>query len=155
MNELFENINDHSNLQLLKDTLNYHFGEILSNTGFSIEDHPILLSCMLIEYLLYYWGNAWRVQRRIQYDLPETVRSILDRKFHSDNECLEEAIQKTTELNNEILKIRTEKMAIEQQNYSLKTENNRLQKIIDQQNWVLRKLQDRLDSVNNSGQQIG
>jgi hypothetical protein len=47
------------------------------------------------------------------------------------------------------------KEAAEQRNYSLTAEVDHLQKIINQQNHVLRNLQDRLDSVNNSGQQIG
>lgn len=42
----------------------------------------------------------------------------------------------------------------DQKNYALTAENERLQKIIRQQNQVLRNLQDRLDNVNNSGQQF-
>ena len=41
---------------------------------------------------------------------------------------------------------------MEQKNYALTIENERLEKMIQKQNQVLRNLQDRLDSVNNSGQ---
>ena len=41
---------------------------------------------------------------------------------------------------------------MEQKNFALTIENERLEKMIQKQNQVLRSLQDRLDSVNNSGQ---
>ena len=44
---------------------------------------------------------------------------------------------------------------MEQKNFALTKENERLEKMVQKQTQVLRNLQDRLDSVNNSGQQIG
>jgi hypothetical protein len=155
MNNYLANSDDQSNLQLLKELLNYHFGEFFSEVGISIEEHLVLNACVVIEYLIYYHGNTRRMQEKLRYQFPEPILAILERKFQKENEFLAAASQKMIEKDTEIVKIKFGKWQTDQQNFSLRAENDRLQKMIDQQNLVLRKLQDRLDSVNNSGQQIG
>jgi hypothetical protein len=154
MNNYLANSDDQSNLQLLKDLMIHHFGDFFSEIGIPIEDHLAFNACVVIEYLIYYHGNTRRMQEKLRFQFPERVLAILERKFQKENERLEFANQRIIEKDNEIAKIETGKWKTDQQNFSLKAENDQLQKMVDQQNLVLRKLQDRLDCVNNSGQQI-
>jgi hypothetical protein len=147
MNNYLANSDDLSNLQLLKDLLNHHFEEFFSEVGISIEDHLILNACVVIEYLIYYHGNTRRMQEKLRYRFPEPILSILERKFQKENAFLAAASQRMIEKDTEIAKIKIGKWGTDQQNFSLRAENDRLQKMIDQQNLVLRKLQDRLDCV--------
>jgi hypothetical protein len=68
---------------------------------------------------------------------------------------MEDAEQRVLQSRIEASQFKIEKANVDQKTYALTAENERLQKIIRQQNQVLRNLQDRLDSVNNSGQQFG
>ncbi|MBI9051789.1 MAG: hypothetical protein JEZ00_20390 [Anaerolineaceae bacterium] len=118
----------------------------------SIEDNPILIACLIIEYMVYYRGNTRRVLDMIQTPYLEKIKAILEKNFIKGDERLEFANQIINEKNAEISKIYLEIQACKNQIYSLESEKERLEKLTSRQTVVLRTLQDRLDGVNNSGQ---
>ena len=155
MNE-FRQQNDFQSLtQLLKDTLNHHFGEYFKGVVVDLDENLIPIACVVIEYLIYYNGNSRRMQSNLQERFPDLITSVLQHKFIKENEMLENANRIIEEQKVRISTILQVKSSSDQQIYYFKAENERLQKLVDQQNRVLRNLQDRLDGVNNSGQQIG
>jgi predicted RNase H-like nuclease (RuvC/YqgF family) len=95
------------------------------------------------------------MQEKLRYRYPAAIFEILEHKNHQQSEYLEYAEQRILQSDIEASRYKQEKADVDQKNYALTAENERLQKIIRQQNKVLRNLQDRLDSVNNSGQQFG
>ena len=95
------------------------------------------------------------MQEKLRYRYPAAIFEILEHKNHQQSEYMEDAEQRVFQSRIEASQFKIEKANVDQKNYALTAENERLQKVIRQQNQVLRNLQDRLDSVNNSGQQFG
>jgi hypothetical protein len=131
-----------------------HFGQFYKEVGVSLDDHLVLHACAVIEYLIYYRGNDRRMQEKLRYRYPAAIFEILEHKNHQESEYMEVAGQRVIDSNVESLQFKLAKEEVEQKNYALTAENEPLQKVIQQQTQVLRTLQDRLDRVNNSGQQI-
>jgi flagellar motility protein MotE (MotC chaperone) len=94
------------------------------------------------------------MQEKLRYRYSAAIFEILEHKNHQESEYMEDAEQRVIESKIEASRFKFEKETVNQKNYALTAENDRLQKMIHQQNQVLRTLQDRLDRVNNSGQQI-
>jgi hypothetical protein len=134
--------------------MDFHFGQFYKEVGVSLDDHLVLHACAVIEYLIYYRGNDRRMQEKLRYRYPAAIFEILEHKNHQESEYMEDAGQRVIESKIEASRFKFEKETVNQKNYALTAENDRLQKMIHQQNQVLRTLQDRLDRVNNSGQQI-
>jgi hypothetical protein len=155
MEQLLETCKESSDLEHLRSVMNFHFGQFYKEVGVSLDEHIVLHACAVIEYLIYYRGNDRRMQEKLRYRYPVAIFEILEHKNHQESEYMEDASQRVIESNAEAIRLKFVKEAAEQRNYSLTAEVDHLQKIINQQNHVLRNLQDRLDSVNNSGQQIG
>jgi len=135
--------------------MNFHFGQFYKELGVSLDEHIVLHACAVIEYLIYYRGNDRRMQEKLRYRYPAAILEILEQQNQQQSEYLEAAEQRILQSNIEASRYKQEKADVDQKNYALTAENERLQKVIRQQNQVLRNLQDRLDSVNNSGQQFG
>jgi len=154
MDKYLETCEGSSDLEHLKFVMNFHFGQFYKEVEVSLDDHLVLHACAVIEYLIYYRGNDRRMQEKLRYLYPAAILEILEHKSHKESEYLEAASQRVIESNAEAIRLKFLKESAEQKNYALTTENERLQKMIQQQTQVLRNLQDRLDSVNNSGQQI-
>jgi peptidoglycan hydrolase CwlO-like protein len=137
-------------VQPLRDTLEHHFGEYFAQVGVSLDDNLIPVACITIEYLIYYKGNFRRMLSKYQGQTPDLIFSCLQNKSFKESEELENAQSSIEKLKAQVSVLSMEKSSSDQKNYYFQTENERLQKIVDQQNRVLRKLQDRLDGVNNS-----
>jgi len=155
MDKMLETSKESSDLEHLRFVMNFHFGQFYKELGVSLDEHIVLHSCAVIEYLIYYRGNDRRMQEKLRYRYPAAIFEILECKNHQQSEYLEDAEQRILQSNIEASRYKQEKADVNQKNYVLTTENERLQKVIRQQNQVLRNLQDRLDSVTNSGQQFG
>ncbi len=155
MDKMLETSKESSDLEHLRFVMNFHFGQFYKELGVSLDEHIVLHACAVIEYLIYYRGNDRRMQEKLRYRYPAAIFEILECKNHQQSEYLEDAEQRILQSNIEASRYKQEKADVDQKNYVLTAENERLQKIIRQQNQVLRNLQDRLDSVNNSGQQFG
>ena len=155
MDQIIETCKESSDLEHLRSVLNFHFGQFYKELGISLDEHIVLHACAVIEYLIYYRGNDRRMQEKLRYRYPTAIFEILERKNHQESEYLEAAEQRILQSNIEASRYKQEKADVDQKNYALTAENERLQKVIRQQSQVLRNLQDRLDSVINSGQQFG
>jgi hypothetical protein len=155
MDKMLETSKESSDLEHLRFVMNFHFGQFYKELGVSLDEHIVLHACAVIEYLIYYRGNDRRMQEKLRYRYPAAIFEILECKNHQQSEYLEDAEQRILQSNIEASRYKQEKADVDQKNYVLTAENERLQKVIRQQNQVLRNLQDRLDSVNNSGQQFG
>lgn len=155
MDKMLETSKESSDLEHLRFVMNFHFGQFYKELGVSLDEHIVLHACAVIEYLIYYRGNDRRMQEKLRYRYPSAIFEILECKNHQQSEYLEDAEQRVLQSNIEASRYKQEKADVDQKNYTLTAENERLQKVIRQQNQVLRNLQDRLDSVNNSGQQFG
>jgi hypothetical protein len=155
MDKILETSKESSDLEHLRFVMNFHFGQFYKELGVSLDEHIVLHACAVIEYLIYYRGNDRRMQEKLRYRYPAAIFEILECKNHQQSEYLEDAEQRILQSNIEASRYKQEKADVDQKNYVLTAENERLQKVIRQQNQVLRNLQDRLDSVNNSGQQFG
>jgi hypothetical protein len=155
MDKMLETSKESSALEHLRFVMNFHFGQFYKELGVSLDEHIVLHACAVIEYLIYYRGNDRRMQEKLRYRYPAAIFEILECKNHQQSEYLEDAEQRILQSNIEASRYKQEKADVDQKNYVLTAENERLQKVIRQQNQVLRNLQDRLDSVNNSGQQFG
>lgn len=155
MDKMLETSKESSDLEHLRFVMNFHFGQFYKELGVSLDEHIVLHACAVIEYLIYYRGNDRRMQEKLRYRYPAAIFEILECKNHQQSEYLEDAEQRILQSNIEATRYKQEKADVDQKNYALTAENERLQKVIRQQNQVLRNLQDRLDSVNNSGQQFG
>lgn len=154
MDQLLETCKESSDLEHLRSVMDSHFGQFYKEVGVSLDDHLILHAYAVIEYLIYYRGNDRRMQEKLRYRYPAAIFEILEHKNHQESEYMEDAEQRVIEIKIEASRFKFEKETVNQKNYALTAENDRLQKMIHQQNQVLRNLQDRLDRVNNSGQQI-
>jgi len=154
MDQLLETCKESSDLEHLRSVMDFHFGQFYKEVGVSLDDHLVLHACAVIEYLIYYRGNDRRMQEKLRYRYPAAIFEILEHKNHQESEYMEDAEQRVIESKIEASRFKFEKETVNQKNYALTAENDRLQKMIHQQNQVLRTLQDRLDRVNNSGQQI-
>ena len=154
MDQLLETCKESSDLEHLRSVMDFHFGQFYKEVGVSLDDHLVLHACAVIEYLIYYRGNDRRMQEKLRYRYPAAIFEILEHKNHQESEYMEDAGQRVIDSNVESLRFKLAKDEAEQKNYALTAENERLQKVIQQQTQVLRTLQDRLDRVNNSGQQI-
>ena len=152
---MLETSKESSDLEHLRFVMNFHFGQFYKELGVSLDEHIVLHACAVIEYLIYYRGNDRRLQEKLRYRYPAAIFEILQHKNHQESEYMEDAEQRVLQSRIEASQFKIEKADVDQKNYALTAENERLQKIIRQQNQVLRTLQDRLDSVNNSGQQFG
>lgn len=155
MDQMLKISKESSDLEYLRSVMNFHFGQFYKELGVSLDEQIVLHACAVIEYLIYYRGNDRRMQEKLRYRYPASIFEILEHKNHQESEYLEAAEQKILQSNIEASRYKQEKADVDQKNYALTAENERLQKVIRQQNQVLRNLQDRLDSVNNSGQQFG
>ena len=155
MDQILETSKESSDLEHLRSVMKFHFGQFYKELGVSLDEHIVLHACAVIEYLIYYRGNDRRMQEKLRYRYPAAIFEILEHKNHQQSEYLEDAEQRILQSNIEASRFKQEKADVNQKNYALTAENERLQKVIRQQNQVLRNLQDRLDSVNNSGQQFG
>jgi hypothetical protein len=155
MNPFLESLYANPDLEKLKSVMDFHFGQYFKEFGLSLEDQLLLNACAVMEYLVYFKGNAWRLREIFHYRYPQTIREILDRKFHDESERYESMKQRATESELEVVRLKEAKWKADQKVIALTRENERLQKMIDKQNQIMRNLQDRLDGVNNSGQQIG
>jgi len=155
MDKMLETSKESSDLEHLRFVMNFYFGQFYKELGVSLDEHIVLHACAVIEYLIYYRGNDRRMQEKLRYRYPAAIFEILECKSHQQSEYLEAAEQRILQSNIEATRYKQEKADVDQKNYVLTAENERLQKVIRQQNQVLRNLQDRLDSVNNSGQQFG
>ena len=155
MDKYLETCEGSSDLEHLKFVMNFHFGQFYKEVEVSLDDHLVLHACAVIEYLIYYRGNDRRMQEKLRYRYPAAIFEILEHKNHQESEYMEDAEQRVLQSRIEASQFKIEKANVDQKNYALTTENERLQKVIRQQNQVLRNLQDRLDSVNNSSQQFG
>ena len=154
MDQLLETCKESSDLEQLRSVMDSHFGQFYKEVGVSLDDHLVLHACAVIEYLIYYRGNDRRMQEKLRYRYPAAIFEILEHKNHQESEYMEVAGQRVIDSNVESLRFKLAKEEVEQKNYALTAENEPLQKVIQQQTQVLRTLQDRLDRVNNSGQQI-
>ena len=154
MDQLLETCKESSDLEHLRSVMDFHFGQFYKEVGVSLDDHLVLHACAVIEYLIYYRGNDRRMQEKLRYRYPAAIFEILEHKNHQESEYMEDAGQRVIESKIEASQLKFEKATVDQKNYALTAENERLQKVIQQQTQVLRTLQDRLDRVNNSGQQI-
>ncbi len=155
MDKMLETSKESSDLEHLRFVMNFHFGQFYKELGVSLDEHIVLHACAVIDYLIYYRGNDRRMQEKLRYRYPAAIFEILECKNHQQSEYLEDAEQRILQSNIETSRYKQAKAEVDQKNYALTAENERLQKVIRQQNQVLRNLQDRLDSVNNSGQQFG
>jgi hypothetical protein len=155
MDQIIETCKESSDLEHLRSVLNFHFGQFYKELGISLDEHIVLHACAVIEYLIYYRGNDRRMQEKLRYRYPAAIFEILEHKNHQQSEYLEYAEQRILQSDIEASRYKQEKADVDQKNYTLTAENERLQKVIRQQSQVLRNLQDRLDSVINSGQQFG
>ena len=155
MDKMLETSKESSDLEHLRFVMNFHFGQFYKELGVSLDEHIVLHACAVIEYLIYYRGNDRRMQEKLRYRYPAAIFEILECKNHQQSEYMEDAEQRVLQSRIEASQFKIEKENVDQKNYALTAENERLQKVIRQQNQVLRNLQDRLDSVNNSGQQFG
>lgn len=155
MDQFIETREESSDLEHLKFVMDFHFGQFFKEVGVSLDDHLVLHASAVIEYLIYYRGNAWRMQEKLHFRYPAAILEILEHKSYKESEYIEAASQRVIESDVEVTRLKLAKETADQKNYALSAENEQLQKVINQQNQVLRKLQDRLDCVNNSGQQIG
>ena len=155
MDQLLETCKEGSDLEHLRSVMNFHFGQFYKEVGVSLDDHLVLHACAVLEYLIYYRGNDRRMKEKLRYRYPAAIFEILEHKNHQESEYMEDAEQRVIQSKIEASQYKIEKADVDQKNYALTAENERLQKMIQQQNQVLRNLQDRLDRVNNSGQQIG
>jgi hypothetical protein len=143
MDQLLETCKESSDLEHLRSVMNFHFGQFYKEVGVSLDEHIVLHACAVIEYLIYYRGNDRRMQEKLRYRYPTAILEILEHKNHQESEYMEDASQRVIESNAEAIRLKFVKESAEQKNYALTAENE-----------VLRNLQDRLDSVNNSGQQL-
>ena len=155
MDQLLETCKESSDLEHLRSVMDFHFGQFYKELGVSLDEHLVLHASAVIEYLIYFRGNDRRMQEKLRYRYPAAIFEILEHKNHQESEYMEDAGQRVIESKIEASRFKFEKETVNQKNYALTAENDRLQKMIHQQNQVLRNLQDRLDRVNNSGQQIG
>jgi hypothetical protein len=155
MDQILDTSKESSDLEHLRSVMNFHFCQFYKELGVSLDEHIVLHACAVIEYLIYYRGNDRRMQEKLRYRYPAAIFEILEYKNHQQSEYMEDAEQRVFQSRIEASQYKMEKSNVDQKNYALTAENERLQKVIWQQNQVLRNLQDRLDSVNNSGQQFG
>jgi len=83
------------------------------------------------------------------------ILEIVNKKYHTELTYVKEVEKQIADRDLEIKQYIRLRYEMEQKNFALTKENERLEKMVQKQTQVLRNLQDRLDSVNNSGQQIG
>jgi guanylate kinase len=80
------------------------------------------------------------------------ILEIVNKKYHTELTYVKDVEKQIADRDLEIKQYIRLRYEMEQKNFALTIENERLEKMIQKQNQVLRSLQDRLDSVNNSGQ---
>ena len=80
------------------------------------------------------------------------ILEIVDKKYHTELKYVKDVEKQITDRDVEIKQYMRLRYEMEQKNFALTKENERLEKMVQKQTQVLRNLQDRLDSVNNSGQ---
>lgn len=152
MNQILQNLYPKSDLENLRSLMDSHFGAFFKKIDVSLDDHLILSACAVIEYLIYFHGDTWMLQLKLRSQYPEVILDIVKQKFHAEIARVESAEQKVAESDLEIKRLKQAHWEAQRKNDALTTEVDRLQKVIDQQNQVLRNLQDRLDCVSKSGQ---
>lgn len=155
MNEFLESINTNPDLEKLKALLEFHFGKFFDEVGISLEDHLILTACAAIDCLINFNGDTWYMKQQFRDRYPEMILEIVNKKYHTKLEYIKVVEQQMADCDLEIKHLKSLRYEMEQKNFALTKENERLEKMVQKQNQVLRSLQDRLDSVNNSGQQFG
>ncbi|MCX6054201.1 MAG: hypothetical protein NTZ74_04650 [Chloroflexi bacterium] len=89
MDKYFEPCEDYSDLEHLKFVMDFHFGEFYGEVGVSLDDHPMLHASAVIEYLIYYRGNDWRMQEKLHFRYPAAILEILEHKSHKESEYIE------------------------------------------------------------------
>jgi lysyl-tRNA synthetase class I len=83
---------------------------------------------------------------------PEMILEIVNKKYHTELTYVKDVEKQIADRDLEIKQYIRLRYEMEQKKFALTKENERLEKMVQKQNQVLRSLQDRLDSVNNSGQ---
>ena len=152
MNEFLESSNKNPDLEKLKALLEFHFGKFFDEIGISLEDHLILTACAAIDYLVFSYGDICYMKKQFRDRYPEMILEIVNKKYHSELTFVKDIEKQIADRDLEIKQYIRLRYEMEQKNFALTIENERLEKMIQKQNQVLRNLQDRLDSVNNSGQ---
>jgi hypothetical protein len=152
MNEFLESINKNPDLEKLKALMEFHFGKFFDEIGISLEDHLILTACAAIDYLIFSYGDISYMKKQFRDRYPEMILEIVNKKYHSELTFVKEIEKQIADRDLEIKQYIRLRCEMEQKNFALTKENERLEKMVQKQTQVLRNLQDRLDSVNNSGQ---
>ncbi len=80
------------------------------------------------------------------------ILEIVNKKYHTELTYVKDVEKQIADRDLEIKQYIRLRYEMEQKKFALTKENERLEKMVQKQNQVLRSLQDRLDSVNNSGQ---
>lgn len=155
MNEFLKSINANPDLEKLKDLLEFHFGKFFDEVGISLEDHLILTACAAIDYLIFSYGDIHYIKQQFRDRYPEMILEIVNKKYHSELTFVKDIEKQIADRDLEIKQYIRLRYEMEQKNFALTKENERLEKMVQKQTQVLRNLQNRLDSVNNSGQQFG
>jgi len=155
MNEFLESINKNPDLEKLNALLEFHFGKFFDEIGISLEDHLILTACAAIDYLIFSYGDICYMKQQFRDRYPEMILEIVNKKYHTELTYVKDVEKQIADRDLEIKQYIRLRYEMEQRNFALTKENERLEKMVQKQTQVLRNLQDRLDSVNNSGQQIG
>jgi len=151
MNEFLESINKNPDLEKLKALLEFHFGKFFDEIGISLEDHLILTACAAIDYLIFSYGDICYMKKQFHDRYPEMILEIVNKKYHTELTFVKDIEKQIADRDLEIKQYIRLRYEMEQKNLALTKENERLEKMVQKQTQVLRNLQDRLDSVNNSG----
>jgi hypothetical protein len=147
-----ESIYANPDLEKLKALLEFHFGKFFDEIGISLEDHLILTASAAIDYLIFSYGDICYMKKQFRDRYPEMILEIVNKKYHSELTFVKGIEKQIADRDLEIKQSIRLRYETEQKNFALTKENERLDKMVQKQTQVLRNLQDRLDSVNNSGQ---
>jgi hypothetical protein len=142
-------------IQPLKDCFLSYFEKYLKETGIDIERDFLRVLPMVLDAVLYSNGDMRMILFNLYGKLPEDVYSLFVAKSASEYEINEKRIIGVNSLQEQLKEKNVETQDLEREferiarlNEELKQENAKKLKLIQ-------CLQDRLDGVNNSGQQIG
>ena len=155
MNEFLESITKNPDLEKLRALMDFHFGKFFDEIGISLEDHLILTACAAIDYLIFSYGDISYMKKQFRDRYPDMILEIVNKKYHTELTYVKKVEKQIADRDLEIKQYIRLRYEMEQKNFALTKENERLEKMVQKQTQVLRNLQDRLDSVNNSGQQFG
>jgi len=149
-------------LEPMKKCFCDYFERYIGGTGIDIERDLLIVVPIIFDEIVYEQGNLARTQPKLKSDLSKGIEILLQKKSSTESEKVAELRRAllNSDQNNEVCHNEIEKLiqVCNQMKSSIEfltVENRKLQEESSTRLRIIRQLQDRVDEVSNSGQQIG